>query len=428
VVNFALGKFEDAEAAFRAALALDAHNAQAACNLGILLHQQSRLAEALPYLRQGLQSPEAAERAAAGQLLAAYPAAAIAETVPRQNILLIHEILPHYDCSGADLRLFELVREIIAQGHSLTFLARDGRDHERYAPPLRALGASVVAYDPDRLRHIGADEATAWSFRELLERQRFHVAILSHWFWSGISVPEHYLDDIRHFSPATRVLVLSEDRHGERERRSWQLTHLLSDFERGNCFEQCEMEIYERADLVLYVTETDQRHFLALQPHLQTEHLPTIAETGTPGGPFGEREGVLFLGNFENLANRDALDWLVNEIWPLVHKAAPEINLYVAGHGASPDLVKDHPEIIFLGKVPDLAPAFAARRVFAAPIRYGTGIITKSMHSLAHGLPVVTTTFGAEGMQLINATHGLISDDPQIFAENIVCLYHDEVL
>src|SRR5262249_9796394 len=155
-----------------------------------------------------------------------------------------------------------------------------------------------------------------------------------HWFWCGISVVEHYMDEIRRHSPRTRVLVLSEDRHGERERRSAQLSGFLSDRERGNNFEQREKEIYERADLVLYVTETDHSRFAELVPGLAAEHLPTIAEAVDAGPGFAEREGILFLGNFDNHANRDALDWLLKNVWPLLRKREPQVRLYVAGNAA----------------------------------------------------------------------------------------------
>jgi GT2 family glycosyltransferase/glycosyltransferase involved in cell wall biosynthesis len=354
--------------------------------------------------------------------------ALVSQNAPARNILLIHEILPHFDCSGADLRLFELVRELRRQNHHVTFLARSGRDELQYRPPLEALGATVFSHDSERLRHTGDAGTASWNLREVLEQGRFDIAILSHWFWSGISVPEHYLDKIRRWSPRTRILVLSEDRHGERERRSAQLSGLLSDFERGEEFEQREKEIYQRADLLLYVTETDARHFLTLLPDLQTEHLPTIAESGFPGGAFSTREGVLFLGNFENLANRDALRWLLDEIWPLVRQQDPSVKLYIAGNAATPDLATQLPGVTVLGKLGDLAPAFAARRVFIGPIRYGTGIITKNMIALAHGLPVVTTPVGAEGLQLVHRSHALIPDSAKDFASSILQLHRDETL
>ena len=347
---------------------------------------------------------------------------------PRQNILLAHEILPHYDCSGADLRIFELARELCREGHNLTFLARKDIDREKYAPALEALGAKVIAGDPERLRHLGEECAATWDFREILEQGNFHTAILCHWYWSVISIAEHYLDEIRRWSPQTCVMVLTEDRHGERERRAYPLSGLLSDLERGEELEQREVEVYREADLVLYVSEVDHRHYLRLIPELRAEHLPTLAEAGTAGPAFGEREGILFLGNFENLANRDALEWLVKEVMPLAWKQDPSLKLYVAGNALTPELCPGGENIVPLGKVDDLGAAFAKRRVFVGPIRYGTGIITKNMISMVHGLPVVTTSVGGEGLQLVHEEHALIADTPEEFAGAILRLYREEDL
>jgi GT2 family glycosyltransferase/glycosyltransferase involved in cell wall biosynthesis/2-polyprenyl-3-methyl-5-hydroxy-6-metoxy-1,4-benzoquinol methylase len=351
----------------------------------------------------------------------------VADGLPK-NILLIHEILPHHDCSGADLRLYELIRELRGQNHAVTFLARDDRDEARYRPAIEALGAKVFAGDPERLRHTGCDRLPSWELRDVLKRGQFDMAILSHWFWSGISVAEQYIDEIRRYSPATCVLVLSEDRHGERERRLAKLTGHLSDVERANDFEQREAEIYRRADMVLYVTETDQQRFLELVPGLLTEHLPTISEAASAGPGFAERSGVLFLGNFDNLANQDALAWLLENVWPLVRRAEPALNLYIAGNAAPEGLDKRYAGVNCIGKIPKLDEQFDLRRVFVAPIRYGTGIITKNMHALAHGLPVVTTAVGAEGLQLQNETHGMIADDPADFAAAIVRLHREAAL
>ncbi|MGB9467202.1 MAG: methyltransferase domain-containing protein, partial [Candidatus Acidiferrum sp.] len=294
------------------------------------------------------------------------------EYTPPRNILMIHEVLPHFDCSGSDARLMDVIREIRKQGHQLTYVARNGKDFDRYAPPLEELGVKVVADDPNRMRHIGDDRATSWSFRELLERGRFHAAILFHWYWSGISVPEDYLQEIRQFSSGTRILVLTDDRHGERERRMAMLSGSFSDLERGNDFEAREMEVYGQADLVLPITEADKRRFLELCPGLKTELLPMQAETLPTGPGHAERDGVLFLGNFENLANGDALQWMLETIWPLVIEEEPELTLFVAGNATPKDLEGQYPNVKCVGKVEQLAPLFAARRVFAAPIRYGT--------------------------------------------------------
>ena len=344
------------------------------------------------------------------------------------NLLLIHEVLPHHDRSGSDLRLMSVVREIRRQGHRLTFLARHAANYEKYAPQLEALGVRVIADDPDRMRAIGEDRVTQWNFRELLQRENFTAAILFHWYWSGASVVEDYLSDIRQYSPQTRVLLLTDDRHGERERRLSQCTGSLADWERGNGFEVREIEAYRRADLVLHISEADKNHFLKLCPGLPTELLPMQLDSAEAGPAFAERSGILFLGNFENLANQDALAWFLSSIWPLVREAEPTLQLFVAGNATPSVLSTEHRNVQCIGRVDDLGPLFNQARVFAAPIRYGTGINTKNLQAMAHGLPLVTTTIGAEGIQLQNGVDGLVADTPQMFADALLRLHRDSGL
>jgi glycosyltransferase involved in cell wall biosynthesis len=342
------------------------------------------------------------------------------------RLVLFHDCLPHFDRSGADLRLFELVQELRKLGHHVTVVARDNRNENRYRPPLEELGAKVFAGDPTWRLHVAPENPCAWDLKTILQTKPIDFAILTHWFWGSISIPEYYMDDIRRYSPTTRILVLSEDRHGERERRCAQLTGLLSDIERGNDFEQREAEVYRRADVVLYVTETDRRRFLDLVPGLNTEHLPTVVEPAHRGPGYRRRSGVLFVGNFRNPANVDALDWMLTHVWPVIKSHVPHLRLHVAGFGVPDGLEKCNPGVICMGEFDAFGPLFDKYRVLAAPVRYGTGIITKNMHALAYGLPVVTTTVGAEGIGLKNGEHALIADTPMEFSSCVLRLCGDK--
>jgi O-antigen biosynthesis protein len=350
------------------------------------------------------------------------------ETSAPKDILLIHELLPHHDCSGSDLRLLDVIRELCAEGHQITYLARSDKNAERYRMELEVLGVRVRTDNPERLACLGDQQETERSLCALLENETFDIAIFCHWFWAGMSVVEQYLAEVRRFSPRTRILVLTDDRHGERERRSAKLSGLLTDFERGNSFEQREIEAYRQADLVLYITEADKQGFLKLAPELKTMHLPMVAQVGAPGPGFADRNGVLFLGNFDNPANGDALTWMLSNVWPLVRKQEPSCSLYVVGHGIPEESVRKHKNVICLGQVDDLGPVFNARRVFASPVRYGTGINTKNVQAMSRGLPLVATTIGAEGIGLQDGMNGLIADSPEQFAAQILRLYRDEVL
>ena len=78
--------------------------------------------------------------------------------------------------------------------------------------------------------------------------------------------------------------------------------------------------------------------------------------------------------------------------------------------------------------VADLDPVFANCRVAFSPVRFGTGIKTKNLSALSHGVPLVTTTVGADGMNLHHDETALIADTPQEFADAAVRAYTDENL
>src|SRR6202789_4383221 len=213
----------------------------------------------------------------------------------RLNILAIHEMLPHPDRHGADLQWMQILQELRAQGRSITHIARSGVNRERYAPPLEALGIRVLTPDAERLRFLGFEFPVTWTLEQLLKETKFDLAILFHWFWNGISIPEHYLEDIRRFSPDTFIAVLTDDQQGLREMQLANLTRYWADRERSHDFASREMEVYRRADVVLTISEDDRGAFLRAEPNLRTGAMPMIATASPEGLPFQSRSDVLFL-------------------------------------------------------------------------------------------------------------------------------------
>jgi glycosyltransferase involved in cell wall biosynthesis len=80
------------------------------------------------------------------------------------------------------------------------------------------------------------------------------------------------------------------------------------------------------------------------------------------------------------------------------------------------------------GYVPEVEPYLFAARVFIAPLRFGAGIKGKVGEAMAHGIPVVTTTIGAEGFGLTHGLDVMIADDPESFAAAIEQLYSQKEL
>ena len=144
--------------------------------------------------------------------------------------------------------------------------------------------------------------------------------------------------------------------------------------------------------------------------------------------PRCEREGVLFVGNFRHAPNVDAAVDFCADAWPLVRAALPGARLQLVGTAPPPAvqaLAGDDVEVT--GWVPETSPYLDARSCSVAPLRYGAGVKGKIGEALAHGLPVVTTTVGAEGMDLVDGEHALIADGAQELAAAVVRLHDDAI-
>src|SRR5277367_5256386 len=344
------------------------------------------------------------------------------------NILVIHEMLPHPDRHGADVQWMQMLRELRAQGHKVVHIARSGVNRERYAAGVEALGIPVYCPDAERMRFLGFDLPVEWNLEQLLHENQFDLAILFHWFWNGISIPEHYMEEIRRCSPRTFIAVLTDDQQGLREKQMADLTGQWPDYERSQDFTSRELQVYRRADVVLTISEDDRHAFLLAAPELVTGRMPMIATVGPEGATFSERSRMLFLANFNNPANRDATDWMLAKIWPHIRAQLPAAELALVGNNLPADLGIKEKGVLSVGYVADLDQIFAQCRVALSPVRFGTGIKTKNLLALAHGVPLVTTTVGADGMALRHNETALIADTPQEFANAAVCVYQDESL
>jgi glycosyltransferase involved in cell wall biosynthesis len=80
------------------------------------------------------------------------------------------------------------------------------------------------------------------------------------------------------------------------------------------------------------------------------------------------------------------------------------------------------------GYATDVSPFFENARVMVAPLRYGAGVKGKILEAMSHGLPVVTTPIGAEGINLRNGHDVFIAEEPHVVAEYVIALYTSKSL
>jgi glycosyltransferase involved in cell wall biosynthesis len=155
----------------------------------------------------------------------------------------------------------------------------------------------------------------------------------------------------------------------------------------------------------------------------------------TPRG-FADRAGMLFLAAMheQDSPNRDALDWFVAGVLPLVEQSLGwETRLTVAGYvgpGVTLEAYRDHPRITFRGPVEDVVPLYDAHRIVVAPTRYAAGVPYKVHEAASLGVPVVATELLRRQLGWRDGYDMLAVDprDPAEFARRIVAVYRDPVL
>ena len=138
---------------------------------------------------------------------------------------------------------------------------------------------------------------------------------------------------------------------------------------------------------------------------------------------------LLFQGNLGYPPNIDAAQWLASAIAPLVRAAVPATEVRLVGRPATTVTQLDRPGVMtVVGAIPSMDDELARATVAVVPIRYGSGTRVKILESFAHRVPVVSTTLGAEGLDVSDGEHLLLADDPEEFAAATVRLLGDPQL
>ncbi len=344
------------------------------------------------------------------------------------SVLVVYDHVPRPDESGADLRLVQIVTLLREAGHRVTLIGRNADSAPLHAESLKRHGVRVLSPDPERTP-FHRPNAPAIDLERLCARERFDVAVLYQYFWSGIGVGEQYLPLLREHSKETRVVLLSDDCHALREQRKAEKSGSRSDVERARGLFEKEADSYHLADALWTITPEDAERMCAAWPGLEPRVIPFVqSEVRAVVPSFESRDGLMFLGSGANDANVQAVRWFVREVLPRVRAALPSIRLGLVGEPPAQGWGFDDDGIETVGRADDLAPHFDSARVFVSPVTYGTGLKTKNVQALGHGVPAVMTTISAEGLALEGALAANVHDDPAAFAERVIALHSDAAL
>ncbi|MCL4500159.1 MAG: glycosyltransferase family 4 protein [Chloroflexi bacterium] len=162
------------------------------------------------------------------------------------------------------------------------------------------------------------------------------------------------------------------------------------------------------------------------------EVVPNCIDFGRYAGKQSEAEpnSLIFTGSPTYSANYDAVSFFLDDILPIVKKECPQVRLKVTGKYEGVDLAPGFggDGVELLGYVPDVRPLIAGSQVSIVPLRQGGGTRLKILEAMALGTPVVSTSKGAEGLDVTHGENILIADRPSDFAGCVLELLSDSDL
>jgi glycosyltransferase involved in cell wall biosynthesis len=333
-------------------------------------------------------------------------------------VLVADHQVPTPDRDSGSLRMHRLLLELVELGQRVVFFPGNGALLQPYSEDLQRHGITVIpdaAGQDTFLREAGA---------------ALRLAVLSR-----PQVAWKFLEELRMHAPHCLICYDTVDLHFLRLQRQGELAASTGDGNAGAlagkaaASRELELGLVRAVDLTMVVSEHEQHLLRSLVPEADVRLLSNVHHVASAvAGPQG-RAGLLFVGSFDHLPNRDAAHWMAREVLPLVHRRRPGTALHVVGSNPSPDVRELASETVEVhGWVADLGPLHQRCRMSVAPLRFGAGVKGKVGESMAAGLPAVCTPMAVEGMELVHGRHVLVATDATGFAEQVLALLDDDAL
>lgn len=374
------------------------------------------------------------------------------------KILFLTQVLPYPLDAGPKVRAYYTLRHLAASGHDLTLVSFiRSSDSPEAIEHLRSYCDRVVTVPLQRTRwQDGLALARSLLTGEPLLIARDHNVSMYQQVQS--LVDECHFDAIHAdqlwMAPYALAARARAERQGERPRlildqhnAVFLIPRRLADQARnpiarlGYRRESARMAAYEAHtclvfDQVVTVTAEDQRYLLQLyrngrKPHfagvipicLDFESIPVVR----PSPNAGE---LLFIGGMHWPPNADGVEWFTHQVLPLIRAGVPAAHFTAVGKQPPQSLQTEVVEgnVHLPGYVADLQPYWRRSGVFVVPLRAGGGMRVKILEAWASGVPVVSTTVGAEGLACSPGDNILLADSAGEFAQSVIQLLTDRAL
>ncbi len=355
------------------------------------------------------------------------------------QLLFLSRWFPYPPTNGSKLRVYNLLR-ILAARHDVTLITFAEPDEPVDATGLREICRAVHVvrrkpFVPDRMsarlallnpRPRSVVETWSAEFASLIERElargafdaviasQFDTAVYAPCFTGYPAIFEEIELGLMHGQYAGASDIAHRLRYGLTwAKHSRYLSSLL------NHYAAATVASRQEQDLVRGIAPG----YRAVEIIPNGVHLPDYAGITAQPAP----GSLIFTGAFTYHANYAAAAWFVGEVYGRIKAQYPLATLTITGDHADLPL-PPAPDVTLTGFVPDVRPRIAGSWAAVVPMLQGGGTRLKILEAMALGVPVVSTTKGAEGLDAEPGRHLLIADAPAEFADATVGLLRDPAL
>ncbi len=356
------------------------------------------------------------------------------------RILFLSRWFPYPPDNGAKIRIFHLLKGL-SDNHRVDLITfYEDETVAACLPELRKFCENVQAipyqgFRPGRLKavlgYLSAAPRSildthsrefAASVREAMQGNRFDLMIASEFDMLAYALPVRGPKKVLEELEVTKIRApfQQEARWMKKMRSGMTWMKLASYLSRTlPAFDGCTV-----------VSEQERDAVTSVVPQVNPAVIPNGVDTERikpDPGVAVEPDTLVYNGAITYPVNFQAVAYFIERIFPLIRAKRPGTHLIVTGkiNRALIERLPAHENVIFTGYVDDIRKVLHRCSVNVVPLTVGGGTRLKILESLAAGLPVVSTSIGAEGLKLVNGRDLLLADQPEEFAQSVLRILED---
>jgi GT2 family glycosyltransferase len=328
----------------------------------------------------------------------------------RRTILVIDHYVPSFDKDAGSRSTWLYLKLFVEMGYNVKFVGANFFPHQPYTEALQQQGIEVLVGE-----HI-ARHFDSW----LNEHVEDIHAIYIH----RPHVAEQFLKTLNGLSPRPPLIFFGHDLHYLRKEREQAISGDQTLEKEVKDWRRREFQLFSHMDHVYYPSQVEVDEIHKQLPDLSLQAIPLYVVDSEPPPAFSPvgKQGILFVGGFNHPPNADGIGWFVDEVLPRVRQENPALELHIVGSNVPAEVqALSSAGVVVHGYLSDeeLETLYGQIQLVVVPLRFGAGVKGKVVEALQHGVPIVTTSIGAEGLpEAASVLH--IADDSEQFAQRVL--------